>query len=239
MTTTRRTSPVSEKTPRGGAGCLIALGVGLIVIVLVGAVLVLLPSSPLRTLLTSDFTTLDATTHSLSVGPLTVRRDSFTSGRTLAVKLSMIPQATFIGSAATMTAQPGNDPLLLQQAASAIPAQLTLASAVYRIETHGDERAVSLLWDESANPIPLELYGYHQSTQRWTFLPSIAQAAALHTATFTDQTTDQALPDQVALFKVVPLAPLISVTLDPGQTMTDPIAAIANTVQPAGLQPTL
>lgn len=115
-----------------------------------------------------------------------------------------------------------------------IPANLALQSAVYTLQADSRPQSstfVSLAVPNNARANLLDLYAYDEKRQQWQFVPAVAQDGRIIARV-------ERLPQHVALFQTIPIAPQVLVAYDVTQFLTPEVANAATIVAPAGLQPT-
>lgn len=124
-------------------------------------------------------------------------------------------------------------------AKNAVPYYLALQSPVYSITTQGTSPdAVFLrlrLPIGLTNADLLDLYGWYTDeagNSEWRFIPSAFVDGHL-------ETTQEAIPERVAVFQAVPDSPEVQTAYDVTHPLTPEVAQISSIVSPGGLQPTL
>jgi spore germination protein YaaH len=215
----------------GGCGCWIPALLTLFVVGTLVVVGLFLPPVDLwNRLFGVQYATLSAEANAIAESGLTLVVDPANPGSGFGVALDAMPVNTFLTGGAGVEWLPA--------ARAAAPPNLALQSPVYTIQTTGAApETVTLNVNIPASvgsPDVLSLYGWYQQPGTWRFLPSHQGAANSLTTTIAD------LPDQVALFQVIPpQQPTVLVTVDVVQSLTRSVGDIATIVAPAGLQPTL
>lgn len=119
-------------------------------------------------------------------------------------------------------------------ARAALPAHLALQSSVYRVRTDAPAGAMltyDLALPAAASPDVVDLYGFDEASAQWLFLPSTQQGDRV--------VAHGPAVDYLALFQAAPLRPIVVVEYEVTQLLTPEVAALADIVAPAGLQPTL
>jgi len=193
----------------------------LFAVILVGVALVLPPFNLLDRLTGPQYVTLDGQNNAVRSPDqaLTLILNPDDVGGEFGVALNSIPAATYRESSAAQ-----------------LPANITLSSPVYTIDTTGaapGSFTLSLtLPDTPPNLDLLDLYAWDGAA--WRFFPS---QPVDETTVITKADT---LPQQVALFTAQPTrAPLVLVSVGITQTLMPDVAGVASIVTPGGVQPTL
>ena len=248
--------PTTNRSARGGVGCLIALVAGLLLIGVIGVVLFLPPFSlgdklndPLSqggfTILTRSRT--DTTDTAFKQDGLTIQlappKGTDSSGTsTLAIKVQPIASDVFqAGFAATPDA---DDPVALRTAHDAAAARgLHAVSAIYRLQARGTVPTftLSIAAPAGVDRTQADLYRYDSAANRWSYLPAESFVPSADSSGIGDSVAliqAATIPDRVGLFIASKISPTVSATIEIGQTMTPRIGTVASVVHPAGLQPT-
>jgi len=225
------TPPPPPQRSGGGLGCLVPFFVALLLaLVLVGVALLLPPFSLLDRLTGTQYVMLDAQNNAARSPDqaLTLVLNPDDPGVEFGVALDSVPQDAF--TAGTTDAAWGGAAL------SALPANLTLTSNVYTVDTTGSAPGtvtLSLAIPEGITNLDL-LDAYTWDGSAWRFLPTQPVDAC------TLITESARVPGPLALFETAPpSAPRVAVPVDVRQTLTDEVAGIATIVTPGGIQPTL
>jgi hypothetical protein len=119
-------------------------------------------------------------------------------------------------------------------ARAAVPAHLALQSSVYRLQTDASANVTftyDLALPAAASPDVIDVYGFDEGAGRWVFLPSNRQGERV--------VAQGPAVDYLALFQAAPLQPVVVIEYEVTQLLTPQVAALADIVAPAGLQPTL
>ncbi len=139
----------------------------------------------------------------------------------LRVHLGSTPRETFL-------ATEGRG--IYKGAAKAIPSFLMMKSPLYTIEHKGEGQAiVEIVIPNDAEPYAtLDLYRWDEASGQWVFVPGHIdlQRGVLRT---------EGLPPNVAAFQTKPITPLVSTTLEAGQTWDEMAASAINMVLPTGI----
>lgn len=141
-----------------------------------------------------------------------------------------------IGVSDFANANADNNPDWVPVARSALPFNLALQSPVYSLRTTGDTPDATILSLEMParvnTPDLIDLYGYDNETGQWAFIPS-RQIENRVEAVVSE------LPDRVGLFQVAPQPPVVVISHDVTQVLSESAGELATIVAPGGLQPTL
>ena len=224
------TQPVRPRQS-GGCGCWIgALLTIFVVAILVIVGLFLPPINLFDRFFGVPKTALDATNNAIrsADGQFTLAVDPADTGNGFRVGLDSVSLEDFVS---------GNRQVAdwIPNALGAQPPYLALQSAVYSIETEGRSPDILTL-NLTASPGGasldlLDLYGWDGQT--WRFIPSSIN----RDSTITAQVSD--IPDRVALFQATPLNPVLLVSVDITQNLSEAVGQLGTIIAPAGLQPTL
>lgn len=220
--------PALQAAPRSGCGLTVAILTALVTILMVVAGLFLPPFSLYQRLFGTQYTALErmGDTAATLDGSFRVILPQDTAS--IGVSVDRTPLVSFAYSST-------DDPAWITTARAALPSYLALLSDVYGVQT-SSTRAVALTYsvDEpsAAQPNVLDMYGYTRVSNTWSFIPSRWNNRRI------EATTDRRY-DAVALFQAALLPPKLVVEYDVNQFLTADVAALADIVAPAGLQPTL
>ena len=142
-------------------------------------------------------------------------------GERLRVKLGSVPRESFLGGDA------GRE---MQAARDAIPAYLDMKSPMYTIEADGEGGTqLTILIPNASQPYnTLDLYQWDEEAGRWVFVSGEVDETV-------EVITSDERPTTVAVFQTQAITPLISTTLEPGQSLDAESAAAVNVVYPTGL----
>lgn len=150
----------------------------------------------------------------------------------LSVRLAALPTDQFLG-------EPGPDDPILRAARAALPANFRIVGEVYRIERRGampqSLTAAIALAGGPPEAATVDLYGYSALSRRWRFLPAERTAAEGNVTVLSGALTS--LPDVLVAVRLTPLSPAVGAVLEPGQPLRPNIAALVQTLHPAGLSP--
>ena len=216
--------PPAHKPRRSrGAGCWL-VGFGSLCLALMLALIGLLlpPFSLPDRLLGLQYQSLNAQMPAVSLGDeFAVSLIGEDGGDELALRLSQAPPADFESDDAWRLAR------------HQLPYYLALQSPLYTIAALGDapdrlQFSLDLPPDASSAQV-LSLYGWDGG--QWRFIPSTqTDGKAQGIADF--------LPQAIAVFQAMPAAPIVAVSYDIRQELTDEAARLATIISPAGLRPT-
>lgn len=218
------TAPESpaRKPRRSGAGCWL-VGFGSLCLAMMLAVIGLLlpPFSLPERLLGLQYESLNAQMPAVSLGDeFAVSLIGEGGGDEFALRLSQVPPADF------------ETDDVWRLAKHHLPHYLALQSPLYTIAALGDapdQLRFSLDLPPDAPAQVLSLYGWDGG--QWRFIPSTkADGKARGIADF--------LPQAIAVFQAIPTAPIVAVSYDIRQELTDEAARLATIISPAGLRPT-
>lgn len=221
-------SAVQEPSPRGGCGLVFGIVTALITVLMVLAGLFLPPFSLYERLFGTQYIAL------VQAGDSAASADG-------SFRVLLPPAAASVGVSVDRTAlvsfaySSPDDLPWLTTARAAVPPYLALLSDVYRVQ-YSSSALTPLTYsvDEpgAAQPAVLDMYGYQQASQTWTFIPSQHSQRRI-------EATSPGRFDAVALFQSALLPPKLVVEYDVNQMLTGDAAALADIVAPAGLQPML
>ena len=224
--TAAKPNPSAVRKPRRsrGAGCwLVAFGSLFLAMMLTLLGLLLPPFSLPDRLLGLQYQSLNDRMQTASLGSeFSVSLIGDDIGKEFGLQLSQVSPADFQANGNRMAA-----------AKHHLPHYLALQSPVYIIKANGEPpnrlRFSLDLPLNAATAQVLSLYGWDGS--EWRFIPSTkANGEALGTADF--------LPQAIAIFQTIPTAPVVAVSYDIRQQLTDEAAKLATIISPAGLRPT-
>ncbi len=212
-----------EENGKRGAwlGCPLMGLVGIFALVLVGVALLLPPFSLGERLFGTPFVALSQGAPRATYEGLTVAVNPARPG-SLSVRIGKYGAEGSAGAA--------------REAFSVLPGRLSATSPVYQIEKRGSASdKVTLTFavpqDAQSQIDQLDLYGYDAVEKSWRFVP--AQPSPDRAALVA---TLPALPDVIGLFRLSRLAPVVSLVVEPGHTLTSQLANLANVIHPAGLR---
>ena len=176
---------------------------GLAALLVVAWVLFVAPFSPLR----GGFTRLTPDSPTLAHDGITI---TLTSEEPLRVRVSATPREQVLSGEG-----PDRD--------IAFPPYLTIVSPLYRFERRGaGSAAVEVEFGLEAEPVmTLDVYRWDDQAAQWVFVPSEPNSAG--SALLIDD-----LPEQMALFQVGPLSPLVGSLLEEGQVVDGVRASTLN-----------
>lgn len=118
-----------------------------------------------------------------------------------------------------------------EAARAVLPAQITLLSPIYRLDTAERGTAVRMVF-ERMMPEGADAYRYTRRTGQWTFVPGLTVTdPGVASVTLAD------VPEAVALVQSVPTTPLFGLIVEPGDTLTTELRDRVDAVYVAGLQP--
>ena len=123
------------------------------------------------------------------------------------------------------------------QPADSLPRTGELAASVYSLDFTGtlpQRIGFSMILPEAVNRDLLNLYAWYPNTERWQFVPS------QKTPDFTRLVTDlPAAPECLAVMQVKPPIPVVSASLDLGQSVSPDVASTINRLYVTGMHPTM
>ncbi len=230
--------PAPPPPPRkrsGGCGCWIPAILTLLmvgVLVVIGA---LLPPVDLAkrlfnvSLFGPNYTMLSPQANAVAADGLVLAADPASLTGNYGVALSSVP----LEAAST-------DKEAVAQALAAVPPALSRQSALYVMETTGQQPGTVTLNltipPTASNPDLLDMYGWDAAAGQWRFIP--AQLNASGALSMIAAVKD--VPDQVALFQTVAATqPTILVSVDAVQVLSNEAGQLATIVAPGGMTPTL
>jgi hypothetical protein len=214
--------PYVEESRRrfSGLSCALIMLAFLFAGVLVGLGLLLPPFSLGDQLLGAPYTSLNAAASSTTLDGLTFTIDAANPGRNYGVRIKSIP------------AYSASDSWTID-AYTALASNLTVLSPLYRIDQRGNSPETIQI----SVPVPadtesgkLDMVGY--DGKYWQFMPAIPSGDG--TSLVAEVKT---VPPAIALVQSARLVPVISVVIEPGESLIDGMIAVANVIHPAGLHP--
>ena len=224
-------SPAIDWTPpsqrRSNFGCWFVFIATIFLSVALAIIALFLPPFELSQRLTGNASqSLSATNPSIQVDGITVSLNNPEQVDSYPVQIS-----------STNPLEPGttNNSSALS-AIAAIPADVTIQSAIYSIETEAtSQQALNLqiqIPPDLTNTQLLDVYGYNPQTQAWQFVAATRNQDHFQTS-FTNKI------DHIAIFRVSPEPNIIKISYDPTQFLDAEVAAIGSIISPTGLQPNI
>jgi hypothetical protein len=204
----RSASPLPPRILLIGGG----IGIGVIILIGIIAAIVLLGGGGGGEALTTD-------------SPIASHSDGISvalSGEGSArVKLGSIPRETFLNG------EGGGD---FKQAASSLPSYLEMKSPLYTQTISGDGSTLtSIVIPNDSQPYStLDLYRWDAEAEQWVFVPS-------HINAETEVIVTDAPAENLAVFQVKQVTPLVSTELGEGQYFSEMAASTLNMVFPTGV----